>query len=197
MNTSPEIGQLMTTYDGLAVARVQMENIVVVDGPGDAESARKFINVQHGEHMVTFLLDANQCRHLARLLLGGGAVPEKVNETTSQAIGHSQPSSSCSRLTLVEQLMNEALDGPRPHSEAFRKGAESALKSLAYGAPSARSPYAPNTAEFDAFFAGKRRGKEIWEARLNALDESNRALFDQVQTLQARKAVADVGSEVH
>lgn len=68
MDTTPEIGQLVMTYSGVAVARVQMQNIVIRSWKEDGSA---FVNVQDGEHMVTFLLDRNQCRHLARLLLGG------------------------------------------------------------------------------------------------------------------------------
>ncbi|KQZ46349.1 hypothetical protein ASD92_25920 [Massilia sp. Root1485] len=58
---------MVSMPDGVAVAWVRMQNIVVIQASGD----RKFINVQDGDHLVTFLLDARQCRHVARLLING------------------------------------------------------------------------------------------------------------------------------
>jgi hypothetical protein len=50
--------------DGVAVARIHMQNIVVNHG----ENGSKFINVQDGDNLVVFLLDRSQCDHLADLL---------------------------------------------------------------------------------------------------------------------------------
>lgn len=66
MDTSPKIGQVVSISDGVAVARVSMQHIVVT--PATSEG-HKSINIQDGDRLVVFPLDRAQCEHLAQLLL--------------------------------------------------------------------------------------------------------------------------------
>ena len=64
MNTTPEINQLVSTPEGVAVARVHTESIAIFP----TENGSKFINVQNGDKILRFLLDRSQCEHLADIL---------------------------------------------------------------------------------------------------------------------------------
>ena len=165
MDTLPQIDQLVATCDGVAVARVQMQNIIIVDAPADAAHPRKFINVQDGERMTSFLLNQTECRHLAHLLLNGmSAEPhEAAAPTTAPSNCGLQPDSTIA--SLVEHLMTAAFGRTRtPRSAPYQQGAEDTLKRLAYGSTSRRR-YRAGTAEFDAYHSGAREGYAIWTAR--------------------------------
>lgn len=75
MGTPPKIGQLISMPDGLAVARVSIQHIVVVPSGNGC----KFINIQDGDRHLRFDLDQSQCAHLAALLLADSS-PSNVQE---------------------------------------------------------------------------------------------------------------------
>lgn len=62
----------------------------------------------------------------------------------------------------VDGLLHEAFNAPRdPRSQAYMLGTHDLLLDR-FGITPIKCPYAPGTAERDAYFAGKDEGSTIW-----------------------------------
>lgn len=70
----------------------------------------------------------------------------------------------------VETLFRAAFEAPRdPRSEPYKAGARAALAFRIDGEKIPR-PYAPATAEDDAFYAGLAEGHSIWRRSTEAIE---------------------------
>jgi hypothetical protein len=82
-------------------------------------------------------------------------------------------------MTTIAQMIDNAMKHGTPRSKEYRRGIEDVLK-LKLGGQPIRCPFAPGTAQFDAYFAGNDRGHAIYRVEAERQAEEAEAVRSRV-----------------